>query len=132
MARASGTSAPVSPARYAPISSTGMRPWARDSVLPVAILMSCPHSWWCQRSTVSYLGRLIERGLRRHVTMNTSEHELRQYLFDLQGYLVIPNVLDAAEVAELNRLIDAQGLPSPRESIRFGSAAGKHGPDHGF
>jgi hypothetical protein len=29
-------------------------------------------------------------------------------------------------------LIDAQQLPSPRESIRFGSAAGKHGPDHGF
>src|SRR5205085_22251 len=28
--------------------------------------------------------------------------------------------------------IDAQGLPGPRESIRFGSAAGKHGPDHGF
>src|SRR5262249_16250460 len=64
--------------------------------------------------------------------MNTSKHELQQYLFDLQGYLVIPDVLDAAQLAELNRLIDAQGLPSPRESIRFGSAAGKHGPDHGF
>src|SRR2546426_10840483 len=60
------------------------------------------------------------------------EPELQQYLFDLQGYLVIHNVLSAAEVAELNRLIDAQRLPSPRESIRFGSAAGKHGPDHGF
>src|SRR5262245_25052849 len=64
--------------------------------------------------------------------MNTSAHELRQYLFDLQGYLVIHDVLTVAELAELNRLIDAQGLPSPRESIRFGSAAGKHGPDHGF
>ena len=37
--------------------------------------------------------------------------------FDLHGYLVIHNVLGAAEVAE---------------RIRFGSAAGLHGPDHGF
>ncbi len=64
--------------------------------------------------------------------MDASDQELQQYLFDLQGYLVIHNALGAAEVAELNRLIDAQRLPSPRESIRFGSAAGKHGPDHGF
>jgi Phytanoyl-CoA dioxygenase (PhyH) len=66
------------------------------------------------------------------VTVDASDQELQQYLFDLQGYLVIHNVLGPAEVAELNRLIDAQRLPSPRESIRFGSAAGKHGPDHGF
>jgi len=66
------------------------------------------------------------------VIVDASDQELQQYLFDLQGYLVIHNVLGAAEVAELNRLIDAQKLPSPRESIRFGSAAGKHGPDHGF
>ena len=64
--------------------------------------------------------------------MDASNRELQQYLFDLQGYLVIPDVLGAAEVAELNQLIDAQRLPSPRESIRFGSAAGLHGPDHGF
>jgi hypothetical protein len=64
--------------------------------------------------------------------VDASDRELQQYLFDLQGYLVIHNVLGAAEVAELNRLIDAQRLPSPRDSIRFGSAAGKHGPDHGF
>src|SRR5207302_266686 len=61
------------------------------------------------------------------VTVDASNQELQQYLFDLQGYLVIHNVLGAAEVAELNRLIDAQRLPSPRGSIRFGSAAGKHG-----
>jgi hypothetical protein len=66
------------------------------------------------------------------VTVEASDRELQQYLFDLQGYLVIHNVLSSSEVAELNRLIDAQRLPSPRESIRFGSAAGKHGPDHGF
>jgi len=66
------------------------------------------------------------------VTVDASDLELQEYLFDLQGYLVIPNVLSAAEVAELNRLIDAQRLPSPQERIRFGDAAGKHGPDHGF
>ena len=43
--------------------------------------------------------------------MDASDQELQQYLFDLQGYLVIHNVLGAAEVAELNRLIDAQRLP---------------------
>ena len=58
--------------------------------------------------------------------------ELQQYLFDLHGYLVIHDVLKPAEVDELNRLVDAQQLPSPRERIRFGSAAGVHGPDHGF
>ena len=56
--------------------------------------------------------------------MDASNQELQQYLFDLQGYLVIHNVLGAAEVAELNRLIDAQRLPSPHESLRFGSACG--------
>src|SRR6058998_3290502 len=40
MARASGAPAPASPARYAPISSTGMRPSAQDSVLAAARLMS--------------------------------------------------------------------------------------------
>ena len=53
--------------------------------------------------------------------MDASDQELQQYLFDLQGYLVIHNVLGAAEVAELNRLIDAgtgrvQALLSVEES----------------
>ena len=48
--------------------------------------------------------------------------ELQQYLFDLNGYLVIENALTPAEVAELNRLIDQQNLPPPDESPRFGSA----------
>src|ERR1700752_688388 len=74
----------------------------------------------------------MQRPFREDVTVDASDLELQQYLFDLQGYLVIPNVLSPAEVAELNRLIVAQRLPSPREKIRFGSAAGKHGPDHGF
>ena len=55
-----------------------------------------------------------------------------QYLFDLNGYLVIENVLTEAEVAELNALIDAQELPPPPDNFpRFGSAAGairKSGP----
>ncbi|MCY4061734.1 MAG: phytanoyl-CoA dioxygenase family protein [Chloroflexi bacterium] len=48
--------------------------------------------------------------------------EMQQYLFDLQGYLVIENALSADEVATLNRLIDEQNLPPPNESTRFGSA----------
>ena len=50
------------------------------------------------------------------------ELELQQYLFDLHGYLVIENALSAQVVAEINRLIDAQNLPPPEESPRFGSA----------
>ena len=41
--------------------------------------------------------------------------EVERYLFDLHGYLIIPDVLSPAEVAELNRLIDAQNLPDPGE-----------------
>jgi hypothetical protein len=37
------------------------------------------------------------------VIVDASDLELQQYLFDLQGYLVLDNVLSAAEVAELNR-----------------------------
>src|SRR5262245_53465158 len=40
MARASGVAAAASPARYARMSRTGMRPCAEDSVVPVARLMS--------------------------------------------------------------------------------------------
>ena len=48
--------------------------------------------------------------------------ELQQYLFDLNGYLVVENALSAEEVATLNRLIDEQNLPPPDVSPRFGSA----------
>ena len=48
--------------------------------------------------------------------------EIQKYLFDLQGYLVIENALSSDEVAELNELFDAQQLPPPHESARFGSA----------
>lgn len=49
--------------------------------------------------------------------------EVQRYLFDLRGYLILPDVLSPAEVAELNRLIDAQGLSGPgddTQSARFG------------
>src|SRR5215470_11187313 len=39
MARANGAAASASPARYAPMSSTGMRPWPECSVLAAARLM---------------------------------------------------------------------------------------------
>lgn len=48
--------------------------------------------------------------------------ELQQYLFDVQGYLVIEDALSTEEVAALNRLIDERDLPPPEVSPRFGSA----------
>src|SRR5262245_28414218 len=66
------------------------------------------------------------------LTVDASNREMQQYLFDLQGYLVIHDVLRAAQVAELNQLSEAQPRASPHESIRFGCGAGVHGPDHGF
>ena len=41
-----------------------------------------------------------------------------RYLFDLQGYLVVKGALRRDEVAELNRLIDKQGLPKPGETVQ--------------
>jgi len=52
----------------------------------------------------------------------TEELELQQYLFDLQGYLVIENVLGKDELKELNDIFDQQGLPEPEKRNRFGSA----------
>ncbi len=42
--------------------------------------------------------------------------ELYQYLYDLQGYLVIEDVLTSDQVAELNVLID-EHVPSPGKAI---------------
>jgi hypothetical protein len=50
--------------------------------------------------------------------------ERLQYIFDIQGYLIIPDVLTSDEIAELNGLIDAQNLPKPEKLGRFGGAAG--------
>ena len=51
-----------------------------------------------------------------------SDLQLQQYLFDVQGYLVIENVLNGEELAALNRHIDEQQLPTPGKVQRFGSA----------
>ena len=51
--------------------------------------------------------------------------ELQQYLFDLQGYLVLENALTPQEVSTLNALLDRQQLPDPEEVNRFGSAPRK-------
>ena len=50
-------------------------------------------------------------------------NEVEQYLFDVQGYLIIKDALTPDEVAVLNRHIDAQKLPSPSlesRDARFG------------
>ena len=51
-----------------------------------------------------------------------SDLRLQEYLFDVQGYLVIENALSADELAALNQCIDAQELPTPGKVQRFGSA----------
>ena len=51
-----------------------------------------------------------------------SDLQLQQYLFDVQGYLVIEDVLSRAELDSFNRLLDAQQLPGPGQTQRFGSA----------
>ena len=51
-----------------------------------------------------------------------SDLEMQQYLFDLQGYLVIEDALTPEEVAALNQLMDEQALPTPGKVQRFGSA----------
>ncbi len=61
-----------------------------------------------------------------------SELEMEQYLLDLQGYLVIEDVLTEDEIAVLNELIDRQELPDPEEKTRFGSAAGSQPECPGF
>jgi ectoine hydroxylase-related dioxygenase (phytanoyl-CoA dioxygenase family) len=54
--------------------------------------------------------------------MNNDDLQMQQYLFDLQGYLVIENALSPAEVAHFNRLLDQQAVPAPGQTQRFGSA----------
>ena len=53
-----------------------------------------------------------------------SDLQLQQYLFDVQGYLVIENVLSPDELAALNQCIDDQHLPTPGESSKIRKRAG--------
>ncbi|HJN28120.1 MAG TPA: hypothetical protein QF604_09410 [Candidatus Latescibacteria bacterium] len=48
--------------------------------------------------------------------------ETQQYLFDLNGYLVVEDVLSPALLKTLNERIDAQNLADKDQ--RIGSAAG--------
>src|SRR5215211_7968126 len=50
--------------------------------------------------------------------------EVERYLFDLQGYLVIQDVLSAEELAELNRLVDERNLPGPGLAVSQASFSG--------
>lgn len=47
---------------------------------------------------------------------------VQQYLFDLQGYLVIENALSTDEVATINAILDEHQLPEEGSRERFGSA----------
>ena len=72
--------------------------------------------------------------------------ELRNYLYDLQGYLVVEDVLSKAQVAQLNALLDehlpevpddwlAQRKANPRGpygTYRFGMAGGSYESNPGF
>ena len=49
--------------------------------------------------------------------------EVEQYLFDLQGYLIVEDVLDAEAVAELNRLIDRPRAMGAEYRAGAGAAA---------
>ena len=54
-----------------------------------------------------------------------SNDSIQKYLFDLNGYLILEDVLSAAEVERLNSLIDQQELPAPgltTREARFGSS----------
>ena len=60
------------------------------------------------------------------------DRETQQYLFDLQGYLVIENALSSEEVANLSKLIDRQEFPVADSEVRFGGAAGGLAGGSGF
>ena len=63
------------------------------------------------------MGRPVRE--RKAVAVNDEE----RYLFDLQGFLVLPGVLSGGEVQALNALIDERNLPEPGEEVpsqRFG------------
>ena len=58
--------------------------------------------------------------------------ELQQYLFDLQGYVVIENALDEDELNALNALLDEREIPEPGKGARFGSSPAVRGTPSGF
>jgi ectoine hydroxylase-related dioxygenase (phytanoyl-CoA dioxygenase family) len=61
-----------------------------------------------------------------------SDLELQQYLFDLNGYLVVEDVLDPQALATLNEHIDRQNVPESKRFQRIGAAAGSEPGGPGF
>jgi hypothetical protein len=59
-------------------------------------------------------------------------NEEEEFLFDLQGYLVIEDCLSSSQVGTLRQMIDAHLPESPSGLRRFGSAAGAAGDGAGF
>jgi len=56
--------------------------------------------------------------------MNTVMTDQEKFLFDLQGFITVPDALDAAQVAELNRILDeqiAQDTPADATNKRWGN-----------
>ena len=51
-----------------------------------------------------------------------SNLEMQQYLFDVQGYLVVEDVLSPEEIGTFNQVLDGEELPAPGGTQRFGSA----------
>lgn len=66
----------------------------------------------------------------REDTNTLSNDATQKYLFDLNGYLILEDVLSADEVARLNAIMDEQNLPEPgltTASARFGSSQPEQG-----
>ena len=58
--------------------------------------------------------------------------ELQTYLYDLQGYLVVEDVLDADQVAVLRAKVDQQDMSGLPRNHRFGGAGGSAETGPGF
>lgn len=53
------------------------------------------------------------------------DREVVQYLLDVNGFVVLNNIIGKGELQDINSIIDSKSLPPPRpEFPRFGSAAG--------
>ena len=80
-------------------------------------------------------------GNSQMINADSNDVEIQQYLFDLQGYLVIEDVLSSKEVSELNQLVEKQTLREQKEvlaewdfteDLKFGVAAGTGPEGSGF
>ncbi|MCZ6873325.1 MAG: phytanoyl-CoA dioxygenase family protein [bacterium] len=58
--------------------------------------------------------------------------ELQKYLYDLQGFLVVEDVLNADQIGELKALIDTHDLSNLPPNYRFGNAGGSADTGPGF